>query len=272
MKDITNPILLLIVIALLSWKVSMGIETNAKVEIALLTLCVTGFVVNGLLGIARALARRKALMSVVWSVVFLIFCSCSWVTLRQEKDYREELAAYNELNAKWQQEHTTPFTLVDREGRSLLELAAILGKKMAVRGLLAQPEAAQAESIILKAAIHAAGNGHHELLRVLSQRQGGFDFNRMNDGITPLISAVLSNNQKCVQVMLEQSADPNMCNENGVSPLMHAVIDNNRNLAQLLIKHHADPTQKDNTGRDAYSCSRSERMDETLATAREVTE
>lgn len=267
MKDITNPILLLIIIALLSWKISMGIETSPNVEIALLTLCITGFLVNGLLGMARAFARRKALMSVVWSMVYLIFCSCSWVTLRQEKDYRQELAAYNELNARWQQEYANPYTLVDSEGRTLLELAAILGKKVAVRGLLAQPEAAQAEDVILKAAMHAAGNGHHELLRVLSQRQGGFDFNRMCYGITPLISAVLNNNQKCVQVMLEQNADPNMCDENGVSPLMHAVIDNNRSLASLLIKHGADPTQKDNTGRDAYSCSRSESMDEALTPA-----
>lgn len=268
MKDITNPILLLIIIALLSWKVSMGIETSSTVEIALLTLCITGFLVNGLLAMARAFAKRKALMSVVWSMVYLIFCSCSWVTLRQEKDYHLEIAVYNELNAKWKQENANPFTLVDSEGHSLLELAAILGKKKAVNELLALPEAAQAEANILKAAMHAAGNGHHELLRVLAERQGGFDFNRMCDDMTPLISAVLSNNQKCVQVMLEQKADPNMCDENGVSPLMHAVIDNNRGLARLLMKHGADPTQKDNTGRDAYSCSRSESMDEVLTAAR----
>jgi ankyrin repeat protein len=72
--------------------------------------------------------------------------------------------------------------------------------------------------------------------------------------------------------MLEQNADPNMCDENGVSPLMHAVIDNNRTLASLLMKHGADPTQKDNTGRDAYSCSRSEGMDEALTTAKYMTD
>ena len=145
MKDITNPFLLLIVIALLSWKVSMGVETSDTIEIALLTLCVSGFLVNGLLSIAQALARRKAVMSVVWSMVYLIFCSCSWVTMRQEKDYRKELAAYNELNAQWQKGNNNPYSLVDNEGRTLLELAAILGKKVAVRGLLAQPEAEQAE-------------------------------------------------------------------------------------------------------------------------------
>ncbi len=271
MKDITNPLLLLVTIVLLSWKVSLGMEAGTGVEIALLTLCVSGFIVNGLLSMAQALARRKAVMSVVWSMVFLIFCSCSWVAIQTEKDYSKELAAYNELSAKWQQGHANPFTLADSEGRSLLELAAILGKKMAVRGLLAQPEAAQAEDIILKAAMHAADNGHHELLRVLHQRQGSFDFNRMSDGITPLIAAVLSDNLKCTQILLELEVDPNMCDENGVSPLMHAVIDDNRRMAALLVQNGADPTQKDNTGRDAFSCSRSDNMDEVLTSASQVT-
>lgn len=272
MKDIFNPFLLLVVIALLSWKVSMGVEAGETVEIALLTLCVSGFLVNGLLSIAQALARRKAVMTVIWSMVYLIFCSCSWVTVRQEKDYRKELAAYNELNAQWQKGHSNPYTLVDSEGRTLLELAAILGKKVAVRGLLAQPEAEQAEEIILKAALHAAENGHHELLHILSQRKGGFDFDRQTETLTPLVAAVLSNNQKCTQMLLQLGANPNMCDENGVSPLMHAVINENRSIARLLVQHNADPTQKDNTGRDAFSCSRSDSMDEILAAASSMTE
>ena len=264
MKDYINPLLLLIIIALLSWKVSVGIETPSQVEIWLLTLCVSGFIVNGLLSFAQALARRRSIMNVVWSMVYLIFCSCSWVTLRQEKDYHAEIAAYNALNAKWQVEHNNPFTLVDSEGRSLLELAAILGKKMAVRGLLAQPEAAEASDVIFSAALHASENGRHELLRMLSQQPGGFDFDRCKDGITPLISAVLNNKSKCVSVLLTLKADPNMCDDNGVSPIMHAVIDNNRTIARLLMKNGADPTLKDYTGRDALSCSRSEAMDEIL--------
>ena len=264
MKDYINPLLLLIIIALLSWKVSVGIETPSQVEIWLLTLCVSGFIVNGLLSFAQALARRRSIMNVVWSMVYLIFCSCSWVTLRQEKDYHAEIAAYNALNAKWQEEHNNPFTLVDSEGRSLLELAAILGKKMAVRGLLAQPEAAEASDVIFSAALHASENGRHELLRMLSQQPGGFDFDRCKDGITPLISAVLNNKSKCVSVLLTLKADPNMCDDNGVSPIMHAVIDNNRTIARLLMENGADPTLKDYTGRDALSCSRSEAMDEIL--------
>lgn len=267
MKDYANPLLLLVIIALLSWKVSMGVETPTSVEVWLLTLCVTGFIVNGLLAVARAMSKRKAVMNVVWSAVYLIFCSCAWVTMRQEKDYRQEITAYNELNSKWQEQQVNPFTLVDEDGRSLLELAAILGKKMAVRGLLAQPEAAQAGDIILRAAVSAAENGRHELLRILAQQKGGFNFNSIVEGRTPLIGAVLNNKQKCVEVLLELKADPNLCDDSGVSPLMHAVIDNNRAMASLLIEHGADPTLQDHTGRDAASCSRSDLMDAILAGA-----
>lgn len=264
MKDYFNPLLLLVIIALLSWKVSVGIETPTSVEVWLLSLCATGCIVNGLLSVARALARRKALMSVTWAAVYLVFCSCAWVTLRQEKDYRHEIDAYNTLNTQWQQENKNPFTLVDAEGRSLLELAAILGKKLAVRGLLAQPEAAQAQDVILKAAINAAENGRHELLTIISQQQGGFNFDRIIEGRTPLISAVLSNNKKCVEVLLTLGVDPDLCDDSGVSPIMHAVIDNNRSIASLLMQYGADPYQKDTTGRDAASCSRSNLMDAIL--------
>ena len=207
MKDYANPILLLIIIALLSWKVSMGIETPGTVELWLLTLCVTGCIVNGLLAIARALASKKAVMGVVWSMVYLIFCSCSWVTFREEKDYRAEIAIYNELNTKWHSENCNPFSLKDEEGRTLLELAAILGKKTAVRGLLAQPEAQQSADTILRAAFRAAENGHHELIRMIATQPGGFDFNRKCDGSTPLIAAVLSNRRKTTTVLLQFQAD-----------------------------------------------------------------
>lgn len=264
MKDYANPLLLLIILALLSWKVSLGIETPSAVEIWLLTLCVTGVIVNGLLALARAMAQRKAFMAVVWSAVYLVVCSGAWVTLRQEKGYRAEIAAYNELNIKWQDEGKDPFSLYDEEGRSLLELAAILGRKTAVRGLLAQPEAAKAPEVIMKSAISAAENGRHELLRILAQHKELVNFNTLSDGRTPLIAAVLNNNKKCVDVLLQLQADPNTCDENGVSPLMHAVINNQRGIARKLIDYGANPRLKDRTERDAFSCSRTEEMDEVL--------
>lgn len=266
MKDFINPLLLLIVIVLLSWKISTGLETPSYVEVWLLTLCATGFAVNLLVCIARMLAKREALMTFVWCTVHIIFFSCAWVVLRQEKDYRQELNAFNALNIKWEQDKINPYKLADEEGRSLLELAAILGKNMVVRKLLAQPEAAQAGDLIMRAAIAAAENGRHELLTILADEKNGFDFNKVTNGTTLLITAVLNDNRSCAKVLLDLKANPNLCDENGVSPLMHAVIDNNRGMARLLMDYGADPYLKDHTGRHAASCSRSELMDAVLVT------
>ena len=266
MKDFVNPLLLLIVIVLLSWKISAGMEAPSTVEVWLLTLCATGFAVNLLLCIAQLLTKRKSLMSFVWCTVHIIFFCCAWVVLGQEKDYRDEAEAYNALNAKWEQGKVNPYVLVDDDGRSLLELAAILGKKMVIRKLLAQPEAAQSETIILRAAVAAAENGRHELLPILTNSNQGIDFNKIIDGKTLLIAAVLSDNITCAKVLLDLKANPNLCDENGVSPLMHAVIDNNRSMARLLMDYGADPYLKDHTGRHAASCSRSELMDAVLHT------
>ena len=136
MKDYANPLLLLIVIGLPSWKISMNIEAPAAVEVWLLTLCVSGCLVNGLLAVARALSRRQALMAVVWSVVYLVLGSGAWVTLRQEQDYNAEIAAYNTLHTRWTSSGGSPFTLCDTEGRTMLELAAILNKKAAMQRLI----------------------------------------------------------------------------------------------------------------------------------------
>lgn len=267
MKDFINPLLLLVVIALLAWKVSMGIETPSQVEIWLLTLCVSGCIVNGLLSIAQALARRKAVMNVVWSVVFLIFGSCAWITLRQEKDYRDEIAAYQTLHARWKAENTNPIDLKDNEGRNLLDLSAILGRKMAFQSMQERPDVASAEEALLSAAIHAAEHGRHELLTLLAKRPGGFDFNRSINDSTPLLAAVLSDKSKCVSTLISLGANPNLCDNSGISPLMHAVINDNRTIARILISRGADASLRDNSGRDAASCSRSEGMDDILAAA-----
>ncbi|MBQ9829020.1 MAG: ankyrin repeat domain-containing protein [Akkermansia sp.] len=266
MKDFANPLLLLIIIILLSWKISTGMETPASVEVWLLTLCATGFAVNLLLCVAKLFSKRKSLMSFVWCTVHIIFFSCAWVVLRQEKDFRDEVKAYNALNSRWEQEKADPYQLRDEEGRSLLELAAILGKKMVVKKLISLPQATQSEEIIMRAAVAAAENGRHELLTLLAKSNQGIDFNKVIDGKTLLISAVLSDNRTCAKVLLDLKANPDICDENGVSPLMHAVIDDNRSMVRLLMDYGADPYLKDHTGRHAASCSRSELMDELLRT------
>lgn len=103
----------------------------------------------------------------------------------------------------------------------------------------------------------------------MAQQEGGFDFNRIYDDRTPLIAAVLGNQRKSIEVILELGASPDMADTSGITPLMHAVIDDNRGMARLLMQFEAALTVKDNTGRNATRCSRSESMDEVLSASAE---
>lgn len=269
MKDYANPLLLLIVIGLLSWKITMSIEAPAAVEVWLLTLCVSGCLVNGLLAVARALSRRQALMAVVWSVVYLVLGSGAWVTLRQEQDYNTEIAAYNTLHTHWTSAGGSPFTLCDAEGRTMPELAAILNKKVAMQRFLNLPEAREAVAVIRRAAVHAAENGRYDILRMIARQPGGFDFNQTADGLTPLIAAVLHNRTRTVHVLVELGANPNVSDASGITPIMHAVVDENRPIVRVLMQLGADPSIRDAAGRDAFSCSRTEAMDDILKQPRQ---
>lgn len=272
MRDYANPVLLLVIIVLLSLKVSLGLETPSAVEVWLMTLCTTGLVVNALLCAARLLAKRKPIMPFVWSSVYLILVSCAWVILRQEKDYQHEIQAYQVLHAKWEKEKQNPFTLQDEDGHTLMELATILGKTMVVRNLLTLPEAAGASDAIMHSAIAAAENGRHEILTLLASPENKLDINQLSGGMTPLIAAVLSNNLKSARTLLDLKADPNRCDDQGMTPLMHAVINENRGIARLLIQRGANPHLKDNAGRDAASRSRTDAMDEILSTPASMTD
>ena len=109
-------------------------------------------------------------------------------------------------------------------------------------------------------------NIKNDMMAEKEKKFEGIDFNKVIDGKTLLISAVLSDNRTCAKVLLDLKANPDICDENGVSPLMHAVIDDNRSMVRLLMDYGADPYLKDHTGRHAASCSRSELMDELLRT------
>lgn len=271
MRDYANPVLLLVVIVLLSVKVSFGLETPSSVEVWLMTLCTTGLVVNALLCTARLLAKRKPIMPFVWSSVYLILVSCSWVILRQEKDYTQEIQSYQVLRGQWERDKANPFTLRDEEGHTLMELATILGKTMVIRNMIALPEAAHASEVIMRSAIAAAENGRHEILTILA-KDAAVDLNQLTNGSTPLIAAVLSNNLKSAKALLELKAAPDRCDEQGMTPLMHAVINENPGMVRLLMQHGANPHLKDKSGRDAASRSRSEAIDALLSAPASMTD
>lgn len=264
MRDFANPVLLLIVMGLFSWKILSGEETPGGVELWLLTLCTTGFLVNGALSLARAFAHRKILMPVVWSCVYLILGSCAWVLLSQkDASQRRDLATCRHLYAAWKSEGASPF-IPNAEGHTLLPLAAALGKRAMVQEILALPEAPQHAPLVQEALLNAAEQGHTPLLAPLLSAGASFQ-RRGADGNTPLTAAVLSGRLSMVKAMLQAGAAPNDVDAEGITPLMHAVMNDHRPMVRTLMEYGANPKLKSPQGYDAAGYSRSSRIDELLA-------
>lgn len=60
-------------------------------------------------------------------------------------------------------------------------------------------------------------------------------------GYTPLIQAVIANDQKTTTLLLEHGAHPNQKDSTGNSALHWAIYNNNHDIVKLLLQHNADP-------------------------------
>ncbi|MCL1940944.1 MAG: ankyrin repeat domain-containing protein [Synergistaceae bacterium] len=80
--------------------------------------------------------------------------------------------------------------------------------------------------------------------------EAGADVNaRMNDGLTPLISAVKDNNDpEVLNLLIQKGADVSMKNNDGLTPLMLAAQSNNLEFLRALIQGGADVNAKNNGG------------------------
>lgn len=263
MRDYANPTLLLIVVGLFAWGLTYGDQGTAAGAWAM-GLCITAFLVNGALCLARALTRRPSLMSVVWSVVYLILAGCAWVLVSspQEDVYAEERESLNRQLNSWKEQGQSPFATAQQEQQCLLILAAGLGKNHLLRELLALPDAGNHPEVLQAAAAAAAGNGRKKALQQLLE--AGVDVNTRVAGTSLLCTAVVNGCPDNAELLLTLGASPHPADAEGVSPIMHAVINEDLSMARLLMKHGADPTQKNADGRDAFSYSRTEEMDAVL--------
>jgi ankyrin repeat protein len=81
-------------------------------------------------------------------------------------------------------------------------------------------------------------------------------------GRTPLAYAVINNQTKVVQLLIDYNADLNKANANGEPPLIEAVKHNNIAMVRLLIKAGADRAVKNVDGKDAISIAHDRGLDE----------
>lgn len=63
----------------------------------------------------------------------------------------------------------------------------------------------------------------------------------MTNGQTPLLDAVILNNDKMVKQFLSAGADPNLADRTGPSPAMLIECSNDQARGELLKRHNKDP-------------------------------
>jgi len=75
---------------------------------------------------------------------------------------------------------------------------------------------------------------------------------RQRVGLTPLMTAVYSNNVIAVRALLEKGANPNKPDYRGLCPLIAAIIRNHVGIVMLLVKQPGINLQATWDGRNAY--------------------
>lgn len=255
-----NLVLFAVVICVLLWRVTMGMDgegAGSGFDAVYLSVCATLCVLNVLIGMSRVLTRRGGHRELMWGVAYLLVSATVLVSARQVSDAygEEEYAAYRAALEAWRG-GADPYA-ENEQGESLLTLAAATGRRDVLEHVLEQAPAPVDQ--LQRAAQVAASRNFTESLRALLAH--GLDINALHDGTTLLCSAAQNGQLAAAQELLRAGADPNGVDEDGCTPLIHAVIARHAGLVGLLMKHGADPSLKDNSGRDAASFSTSAAID-----------
>lgn len=250
MRDYANPLLLLVVVVLLACHVG-GLCGSDACHVWVLSLCATAFIVDAALAVARAVTHRRALMSVVWSVVFLIVGSCAWVMGSTSAADDEELIAYQELKQAYSQ-GANPFA-VDAHGDCLFTVAASVGRESVVKELLQAGNVAP--ELLAEAGRRAAENGRAGVLQVLLA--AGLPVDAAVGHTTLLCAAAQNARLNTINQLLTLGADPNLADAEGTTPLMYAVQADNASAVNRLLQAGADVNRVDADGRAAASYARS---------------
>ena len=254
MKDYANPALLLAVVILLACQTTADTEATANlVNVWILALCVTGMLVDGALALAKALAHRPSLMSVVWAVAFMILGSCAWAmrlapVSDEQAAYREQLHAVQDPLAR------------DAEGETLLSRAAALGQVNEVRRILNSVSPTEAQ--LSEAGMRAAENNKVDVLEELARL--GLSAEATVNGV-PLLHAAAQNGAcEAMEWLLLRGARVNDRDADGSTALIQAATSGSVSAVKLLLRHGADAQLRDNTGHSPLDFARNEEMENLL--------
>lgn len=102
------------------------------------------------------------------------------------------------------------------------------------------------EQIYKKLEHYVIENDFENLTNSITQ---GSNVNARNEkGRTVLFEAILSNNKKMTEFLLNNGADPNIKDKDGWTPLHYAAQDNLLDIALVLLENGADVNAKDSNG------------------------
>jgi hypothetical protein len=133
-RDFYNPLLLLIVVILLSCRIS-HVGDAGSLEVWVMAICATGFVLDGALALARALTQRPSVMCVVWAMVFLLVGCSTWIMATTNQGVEtDDLEAYRTMYQQYRD--GADVNARNENGDTLLMLAVECGKENVVRTLL----------------------------------------------------------------------------------------------------------------------------------------
>lgn len=256
MRDVVNPVYVLVIIGVMAWRcVVEGESDGRELDGWLLTLCVVGMVVNGVLVVARSLSHRPAIMKTVWAVGYLLLGSWCWV-MRYTAMPTEEQDVYKTQVAA-ERDPLTP----DAEGETLFSRAAALGKAEEVKRILtdASPTAEQIES----AALRAAESNRVEVLKILAG--AGVSPRAKIQGHTLLHAAAQNAACDAMKWLIQSGARVNERDDENSTPLIQATLSGKPAAVRLLLEKGADIELRDADGKSAYDYARTPELAELLS-------
>lgn len=261
MRDVFNPLMLLIIVLALAMRVTDADEEMARtLDLLMLTLCVVCCILSAVLGVARMLVRRRALMPIIWAVVYLIVGCCVWTISFQKPQEGEDRAAFSALVAHYRESGDPCFR--NEQGDCVGELAAALGEKALLEEILQRHGAALSKEMKEEAAHAAASAGKVSTLMLLLD--AGVDVNARLESESLLLAAAQNGMTDAMLLLLKRGADVNLADDEGMTPLMGAAMTERPTPVRLLLKYGADVTREDRAGRNAASYARSEKVSSLL--------
>lgn len=255
MKDVFNLLVLLVILLVMAMRVTNADADMAKtLDLMMLTLCAVCGILSAVLGVARMIVRRRALMPIVWSVVYLIVGCCVWTISFKPVEQGEAEVSFLELVTQYRA-GGSPW-LQNEQGDSLPALAAALGEKRVLKEILQAHGSDMPLAMKIEAAHAAASAGKVSTLEMMLET--GVPVDACHDS-TSLLNAAAQNGMTDVMlVLLRRNANVNLADDEGTTPLMNAAMTDRPTPVRLLLKYGADVSLRDKSGRDAASYARSE--------------